>query len=107
MSEFVPSQLIKHLSKLSEVFDFGHVLLNEEVAIMPAGTMFGELALINPQDGRLSSISTTKKSILTYIEKGDLDAALNKMKQAKLNFLRAFRLFRDVTATKLLTLTSA
>ena len=97
-------RLIARLQRIQEVFDFGHVILNENLAYLPVGKCFGELALLNPQDARLASISTTKRCLLCYIEKDDWTAGLNRIKHAKLTFLRTFRLFRDVSSTKLLTL---
>jgi hypothetical protein len=55
----VSDKLQDRLESVNHVFDFGIVYLNKEVAQMPAGTPFGDLALVNNTDTRAASIRMT------------------------------------------------
>ena len=65
----LPEKLLNRMESINHVFDFGVVYLNKEVASMPKGTPFGDLALMNNSDTRAASIRMKTETFLAYLDK--------------------------------------
>jgi len=100
----VPQRLLQRLCRLFGVFDFGKIILNKHVATLHQGMEFGELAL-NSEEPRQASIAAQTPCLLAYIERDEykrvLKRALQKETQLKMQFLKANRIFEDVSTGRL------
>ena len=97
-------RLLRRLSKLSKCLDLTNLLLNKEVTTLRSGTEFGELAL-NSQEVRQASVVSQTTCLLVFIESHEyqrvVKRALYREAQTKMQFVKANRIFEDVSTGRL------
>ena len=97
----ISEKLENRLESINHVFDFGIIYLNKEVARMPAGTPFGDLALMNNSDTRAASIRMTTETFLAYLDKTSYNQVMKKVikqnTQQKMAILRSNEFFSKMS----------
>lgn len=79
--------------------------MNKQVTVLQEGAEFGELALNADQDKRQASVVAKQPCLLAFVERSDyrkvLKKAVQKENTVKMQFLKANRIFEEVSTGRL------